>query len=160
MTPRQPGIESLLVMEQKDTNGGAAVRELIDARFQANDGWAKEQTGGVDWTKCKTVNGTRVCLGVEIQVSARSDLLLIDIAHLRRALSHGVIDVGVIVVPSDRLAYFLTDRAPSASDAVRIVQEARAEYDIPLILMSIEHDGPGPALPKRRKRPSGERQAN
>jgi hypothetical protein len=74
----------LLVREERDANGGAAVRRLLDSRFPAS--WAKIQTGDVDWTKCHTVNGTRVCLGVEIQMSARSDLLVIDIIHLRKAL--------------------------------------------------------------------------
>src|SRR5438874_2202603 len=68
----------LRVKEAKDANGGAAVRKIIDARFEHQTGWTKKQTGDVDWTKCKTVNGTRVCMGVEIQFSARSDLLVID----------------------------------------------------------------------------------
>jgi hypothetical protein len=45
-------------------------------------GWAKKVTGGIDWLKCHTVNGTRVCIGLEVQVSARSDLLVVDMIHL------------------------------------------------------------------------------
>lgn len=107
----------LLVKEARDANGGAAVRRLIDSRFPQS--WANVQTGDVDWTKCHTINGTRVCVGVEIQMSARSDLLVIDVIHLRRALEGGLIDVGVLVVPSDRLGVFLTDRGPRMSDAKR-----------------------------------------
>jgi hypothetical protein len=90
-------------------------------------------------------------LGIEVQFSARSDLLIIDIVHLREALTQGKIDVGVVVVPSDRLSYFLTDRGPSISDAKRHVHEARAE-DFPLLLIALEHDGPGPPLAKQKKR--------
>jgi len=140
---------SLLVREERDANGGAAVRKLLDSRFPSS--WAKIQTGDVDWTKCHTVNGTRVCVGVEIQMSARSDLLVIDIIHLRKALERGLIDVGVLVVPSDRLGVYLTDRGPRMSDAKRHVREARAE-DLPLLLIALEHDGPGESLAKQRKR--------
>jgi hypothetical protein len=96
----------LLVVEARDSNGGAAVRVLIDDHFRTAGGWENKATGGVDWTKCRTVNGTRVCLGVEIQFSARSDLLIVDVQHLRDEITEGRIDVGVIVVPSNKLAYF------------------------------------------------------
>jgi hypothetical protein len=145
----------LEVMERVDSNGGAALRVLIDDRFRAVGGWTQKQTGDVDWTKCHIVNGTRVCLGIEIQVSARSDLLVMDIVHLRKAIEEGVIDVGILVVPSDRLSTFMTDRAPCMSDAVRHVGHAKAQ-DLPLLLVAIEHDGPGAALIKRKKRPSKE----
>jgi hypothetical protein len=141
----------LLIEERRDANGGAAVRDMIDTAFIEAGGWKNLQTGGVDWTKCKTVNGTRVCLGVEIQFSGRSDLLIVDVAHLRDAITVGSIDVGVMVVPSDRLGKFLTDRGPSFSDATRAIERARAQ-DLPLVVVALEHDGPGPALAKRRTR--------
>jgi hypothetical protein len=46
----------LLVHEKKDANGGAAVRKLLDARFQARGGWTKKVTGDIDWSKCHIVN--------------------------------------------------------------------------------------------------------
>jgi hypothetical protein len=141
----------LLVVEARDSNGGAAVRVLIDDRFRAAGRWENKATGGVDWTKCRIVNGTRVCLGVEIQFSARSDLLIVDVQHLRDEITEGRIDVGVIVVPSNKLAYFLTDRVARYTDAVKAVERARAS-DLPLAVLALEHDGPGPALTKRRTR--------
>ena len=142
---------SLLVLEKKDSNGGAALRELIDARFAVATGWKKQQTGDVDWTKCHRINGTEVCLGVEVQMSARGDMLVMDVHHLRTGMTAGRIDVGVLAVPSDTLGVFLTDRAPCLSDARRHVEMARAT-DLPLLLIGITHDGPGTALPKRYKR--------
>jgi hypothetical protein len=142
----------LRVKEERDANGGAAVRKLIDARFDTAGGWTITKAGDVDWVKCHHVNGTKVCLGVEIQMSARSDLLVMDICHLRDALTAGVIDVGVLVVPDDALAPFLTDRGPRFSDAVRHVRAARAE-DFPLLLLGIHHDGPGERLAKQFKSP-------
>jgi len=59
------------------------VRKLIDAEFARVGGWTKKQTGDIDWTKCLQINGTRVCFGVEIQMSLRSDMLIIDVDHLR-----------------------------------------------------------------------------
>ena len=141
----------LRVKEEKDANGGAAVRKLIDEQFEKARGWTKKQTGYVDWTKCKVVNGTRVCMGVEVQFSARSDLLAIDVHHLRRAIVSGDIDIGILLVPDDDLAVFLTDRGPKISDAKRHVEEARAQ-DLPLVLLALRHDGPGPPLAKQAKR--------
>lgn len=140
----------LRVKESKDANGGAAVRKLIDARFKVATGWDKKQSGDVDWTKCQVINGTRVCIGVEIQFSARSDLVVVDLIHLRKALVRGRIDVGVLVVPDDKLAIFLTDRGPKMSNAKQHVVEAKVE-DFPLVLISLEHDGPGPPLAKQKK---------
>lgn len=143
----------LLVQEQQDTNGGAAVRKLLDARFEQSGGWTKKVSGDIDWTKCKVVNGTKVCVGVEVQVSARSDLLVVDMIHLTAAFREGRLDAGIVIVPSDKLSRFLTDRGPCISDAKKHAKAARLE-DSPLILLAIEHDGPGPSLAKQPKRAS------
>jgi len=143
----------LLVLEKKDSNGGAAVRKLIDDRFLDAGGWIKKTSGGIDWKKSRDFGEAQTCVGVEVQFSARSDLVAMDIIHLRRALAEGDIDVGVILAPSDRLRTFLTDRAPAISDAIRHVRETRTD-DLPLILIGIEHDGPGEALKKQAKRSS------
>ena len=141
----------LLLKEATDANGGAAVRKLLDQRFDIAMGWTKKQTGDVDWSKCLSLDGARVCIGVEIQFSARSDLVVIDLIHLRKAIVQGKIDIGVLIVPSDRLGVFLTDRGPKMADAKRHVIEAKVE-DLPLVLISLEHDGPGPPLAKQMKR--------
>lgn len=141
-------------MEQIDANGGAAVRKLIDLQFDRLGGWTKKVSGDIDWTKCKIINGTRVCIGVEVQVSARSDLLVMDMIHLHAAFRDGRIDVGIVIVPSDKLSRFLTDRAPCMSDAKRHANAARLE-DSSLVLFSIEHDGAGPPLAKQAKKTPG-----
>jgi hypothetical protein len=141
----------LLVKEERDTNGGAAVRKMIDAQFEEAGGWTKKQTGGVDWTKCLLINGAKVCIGVEIQFSARSDLVVVDLIHLRKNIIQGMIDVGILVVPDDQLAVFLTDRGPNLADALKHVVEAKVD-DLPLIVIALCHDGPGPALAKQAKK--------
>lgn len=141
----------LELLEERDSNGGAVLREIIDARFEAKGGWKKNVAGDVDWLKCKVVNGTSVCLGVEVQVSARSDLIARDVHHLRDAVDDGRIDIAILVVPSDKTSVFLTDRGPFLSDAKKHIKGARAT-DLPLLLISLSHDGPGPALAKRYKR--------
>lgn len=139
----------LLIAESREANGAAAVREMIDARFKAVfPGWKQIKSGGIDWTKCIFHNGAEVCMGVELQISARSDLLTNDLTHLMRAIELGNIDVGVIVVPADTTAFFLTDRCPRFSYALDHVDRAKAQFS-PLLLLSIGHDGVGPALAKR-----------
>jgi hypothetical protein len=145
---------ALRVEEKRDANGGAAVRRLIDERFPGS--WENVAAGDIDWTRCNTVNGTRICVGVEIQMSARSDLLVVDVIHLRSAIERGEIDAGVLVVPSDKLGVFLTDRGPRMADAKKHVRAARAD-DLPILLIAIEHNGPGPALAKQLKRPRKKR---
>lgn len=156
LTPLVDEIKSIVsgfelrVKESVDANGGAAVRKMIDSVFETRGGWSKKAAGEIDWFKCKVVNGTKVCVGVEVQVSARSDLLVVDMIHLAAAFREGRLDVGVVIVPSDRLSRFLTDRGPCLSDAKRHARVARLE-DSPLILFAIEHDGVGPALAKQKK---------
>jgi hypothetical protein len=140
-----------LVKEQKDSNGGAAVRKLIDEQFDRIGGWTKKVSGDMDWIKCKAANGTSVCIGVEVQVSARSDLLVMDMIHLNAAFREGRIDVGLVIVPSDKLSKYLTDRAPCMSDAKKHAKAARLE-DSSLVLFGIEHDGAGPPLAKQLKK--------
>jgi hypothetical protein len=88
-------------------------------------------------------------MGVELQISARSDLLTNDLAHLMQAIELGNIDVGVIVVPSNQTARYLTDRCPSFSYAVDHVNRIKGQFS-PLLIMSIGHDGIGDVIPKRR----------
>lgn len=130
----------LQILEEKNKNSGGVVRKMIDVVFAKTGAWARTASGDIDWVRCKVVNGTRVCLGVEVQVSARSDLIIRDIVHLRSQLTRGLIDLGVLILPSDRFSYFLTDRAPSMSDGKRVVGEMHAD-DLPLVLIAIEQDG-------------------
>lgn len=102
------------VQNKKQANGAGRVRELIDQRFQAYDDWVLSKSGDIDWLKRLRFNETIVSrMGVEVQVSGRSDLLARDIVHIRNNLQDSHIDVGVIVVPSDdgcgksKTGYFL-----------------------------------------------------
>jgi hypothetical protein len=141
------------LMERKDANGAAVIRKSLDAAFEESKGWKQAKTGAVDWiTSFRHQDVVETSLGVEIQVSARSDLLIRDVVHLRNSLQEAKIDVGVIVVPSDLLQRFLPDRTPCFSDARRYIeQEFKEAMTYPIIVMAVEHDGPGDALPKQRR---------
>jgi hypothetical protein len=135
----------LLVAEEKQANGTKWIRQQIDRRFSEIVGWVKIASGGIDWTKTNR-KGTTV--GVEVQVSGRSDMLAVDIMHLKESLVLGRIDIGIIVVPDDTLSKFLTDRTPNLATAVKHV-EHRAS-DLPIRVLAFKHDGVGPALEKMR----------
>jgi hypothetical protein len=139
----------LCLDKRDDTDSEIVLRKLIDARFRSTSGWKGKRSGGVNWTRCHKIGEIRVCLGVQIQlsVSAESDLLLVDLQYLRDEIAGGRIDVGVIVVPSDKLGYFLTDGVVRYSDAVRAVKRTQASY-LPLAVLALEHDGLGPSLIK------------
>ncbi len=138
------------IEETRQTNGAAVIRKAFDLNFTKGVDWEKIASGGVDWRKRRRYNSSiLVRLGVEIQVSARSDLLIRDVVHLRNSLQSSDIDVGVIVVPSDRLQTFLTDRTPSMKDAVRYIEQDFPEaVNYPIVLIAVEHDGVGAALKK------------
>jgi len=89
----------LLVREEVHANSRAAVRMLLDEQFDRLGGWTRKGADGLDWTKCKTVNGARVCIGVEVRVSARSSLLVMEMIRLHSAFCDGRIDVGIAIVP-------------------------------------------------------------
>ena len=141
----------LLVEERRDANGAGTLRQILDSRFESRQGWTKTVTGNVDWTKCYQVNGTAVCVGVEVQVSGRSDLVAVDLIHLKNNLTEGIIDVGVLIVPDDALSVFLTDRTPRYSEVERHLRMVKAE-DIPLFVLAFLHDGAGPPLTKQTTR--------
>ncbi len=141
------------LLPKRDANGAAYVRERLDDQFAAVGSWEKTAAGGVDWIKRIRYNETVLArLGVEIQVSSRSDLLIRDIVHLRNSLQEGVIDVGVIVVPDDEMQVFLPDRTPSYRDAVRYIEkEFKEATTFPIIIIAIEHDGiSDKPLPKKK----------
>jgi hypothetical protein len=143
----------LLVKEERDSNGSGKLRAMLGARFKAADGWVQRRTGGVDWIKRQAINSRPryISIGVELQVSGRSDMISVDLIHLRTQLLQGEIDLAVLVVPSDTLGKYLTDRVARLSEAQRHIDMARAQ-DMPFVLIAIEHDGPGPALKKERRK--------
>jgi len=141
------------LLEAQEANGSAVVRELLDAQFRASEEWVQTRAGGIDWIKRFRYNKTLLArLGVEIQVSARSDLLVRDLVHMRNSIQKGHIDAGVIVVPDDRMQRFLVDRTPSYADAVRYIEREFPEAcNFPIVLIAVEHDGPSDTpLPKKK----------
>ena len=133
---------TLLVAEERYANGTRGIRQQIDENFEKLGGWTKTTVGGIDWTKTNKQNGR---LGVEVQVSGRSDLLAVDVLHLKAELLAGSLDAGIIVVPDDTLSKYLTDRTPNLRTALRHI-----DGEMPVQVIAFCHDGPGPALPKMR----------
>lgn len=141
------------ILDQKQANGAGLVREMIDARFREYPEWIQSKQGDIDWVKRIRYNQTVVSrMGVEIQVSGRSDLLARDIVHIRNNLQDSHIDVGVIVVPSDEFEDRLTDRVANYSYAVKYVeQELREAQSYPIVLIAVEHDAfSDKPLPKKK----------
>lgn len=135
----------LTVQEEKHANGTKWIREQFDAGFQSREGWIQIVSGGVDWSK---EDSQQRRLGVEVQVSGRSDLLAVDVLHLQGELEAGNLDAGVIIVPDDTLSPFLTDRTPNLRTAIRHVE--RHASNMPVQLIAFRHDAVGEALEKAR----------
>ena len=135
----------LLIAEQRHANGTKPIREQIDRGFSNTAGWEKIHSGGIDWSKTDA-SGRR--LGVEVQVSGRSDMIAVDLLHLQAALTGGALDAGVLVVPDDTLSPFLTDRTPNLRTAIKHVENTAPTATLHII--AFRHDGQGPPLPKAR----------
>jgi hypothetical protein len=135
----------LAILEKKHANGTKGLRVSIDAAFNRLGGWKKLTSGGIDWTKQGPGGST---IGVEVQVSGRSDMLAVDIMHLKEKMLSGEIDIGLIIVPDDRLSRFLTDRTPNMATAVKHV--AHRASDLPIRIVAFQHDSLGEALLKMR----------
>lgn len=144
----------IMLKEEKDANSGKAIRVAIDEALTKKSGWKKTVSGDLDWTKDRESNhATKVRIGLEVQVSARSDLVIRDLMHIRNNMTRGSIDVVVLVVPSDYMSRFLPDRAPTLSETLKYIDEEFKEIQqFPLVLISVEHDGAGDALPKQKRR--------
>lgn len=83
------------LLEERQANGAAVIREEIDKKFKAGTDWINAPSGDIDWIKRFRYNQTLIArLGVEIQVSARSGMVIRDIVHIRKNLQDGHIDVG------------------------------------------------------------------
>jgi hypothetical protein len=147
------------VFPEKQKNGAGVIRELIDASFTKFPEWEQKKSGDIDWIKRIRYNQTIVSrIGVEIQVSGRSDLLARDIVHIRNGLQDSYIDIGVIVVPSDDLEYYLTDRVANFSYAIRYVEkELREAQNYPIIIVAIEHDGKSDTPIEKKRTNRGKR---
>jgi hypothetical protein len=141
------------IKKEQHANSGAVVRELIDLGFSQIGGWVKTASGDIDWVKRIRYNDSIIArLGIEIQVSGRSELMIKDILHIRKSIQSGDIDAGILVVPSDEFAYYLTDRVPSYSYALEFSRNiAKEAQDYPIVIIGIEQDGFSEvALPKKR----------
>ena len=135
----------LMLHEQKHANGTKGIRISIDEGFERSGNWTKLTVGGIDWMKSSE---TGAKIGVEVQVSGRSDLLAVDVLHLKTAISLGEVDAGVIIVPDDETSKFLTDRTPNLRTARKHV-ELHAS-DLPIQIIAFCHDGVGEPLKKMR----------
>lgn len=144
----------ILLKEEKDANGSREVRAAIDATLEAAEGWNKGGPGDIDWVVTKTrPPDMEIRMGVEVQVSARSDLVIRDLLHLRESMKAGSIEVVALVVPTDRMSVFLPDRSPSLSETLRYVEKEFEEIQqFPLVVITVEHDGPGDPLKKQKRR--------
>ena len=135
----------LLIAERVQANGTRGLRQKIDEGFVEIGGWTKIASGGIDWTK-KSPQGASV--GVEVQVSGRSDMLAVDIMHLKDDIDAGALDIGIIIVPDDVLSRWLTDRTPNFATAIKHVEHRARE--LPIRVLAFRHDGVGDPLPKVR----------
>ncbi|QGZ95668.1 hypothetical protein [Terricaulis silvestris] len=79
----------LLIEETRHANGTQGIRQAIDHEFSRHSGWKNIAVGGVDWTK---TNADGRAVGVEVQVSGRSDLLAVDVMHLSEQLTDGSVE--------------------------------------------------------------------
>ena len=122
---------------------------LVEFKRKLDDVIVIEEAKGGKWIKTRAVSNVELRVEFRIRISSRREILYKDALHLRRRTESGDIDLGVIIVPSDNLRRCLPDRTPSSNYAARAISEMGADCS-PIILIEIEHHGPGPAPTKRK----------
>ena len=145
----------VLIRKEKEGNGAGEIADKLVGTLRKLKGWREGKTseGEPDFIACIEHNAAQVCLGVEIQISARSVQVYQDVVHLRTAIRDRKIDVGVIVINSDEFAYYLPSRVANLREAQRYIEETIDPRDLPLLVIPIKHDGfQTEAVPKRRTR--------
>lgn len=145
----------VLVLKKKEGNGAGDIADKLVGMLKRLKGWreGKKTEGEPDFIACVDYKGVRTCLGVEIQISARSVQVYQDVVHLRTAVRESKIDACVIVINSDDFAYYLPSRVANLREALKYIAETIDPRDLPLLVIPIEHDGfQTKAVPKRRTR--------
>jgi len=89
-------------------------------------------------------------MGVEILFSARADLAVVGLMHLRKSIFQGTIDVGIIIVPDNQLSAFLTGRAPNLEEVLKYVVDMGVAH-LPLIVIALGPNSARAALAKQSK---------
>lgn len=115
------------------------LQKLIDARFQRASGWSRAIKGRRYWKKCVEIDGASVCAKVGVRVSGRKDFVVTDLHSLCRSIETGEVDLGILVVPSDRLSHALRPRQTSLRETQEVVEQTNA-CSLPLLLIAIEYD--------------------
>lgn len=145
----------ILVLKKKEGNGAGDIADKLVGMLRRLNRWreGKKTEGEPDFIACMDYKGATGCVGVEIQISARSVQVYQDVVHLRTAIRERKIDVCVIVVNSDDFAYYLPSRVANLREALKYIAETIDPRDLPLLVIPIKHDGfHTEAVPKRRTR--------
>ncbi len=145
----------ILILKKKEGNGAGDIAAKLVGILKKRKGWreGKKTEGEPDFIACIDYNGARTCLGVEIQISARSVQVYQDVVHLRTAIRERKIDVGLIVINSDEFAQYLPSRVANLREALKYIAQTIDPRDLPLVVIPIKHDGfQKEAVPKRRTR--------
>jgi hypothetical protein len=142
-------------LKKKEGNGAGDIADKLVGMLKRLKGWreGKKSEGEPDFIACIDHDGATVCLGVEIQISARSVQVYQDVVHLRAAFRERKIDVGVIVINADDFAQYLPSRVANLREAQKYIGETIDQRDLPLLVIPIKHDGfQTAAIPKRQTR--------
>jgi hypothetical protein len=137
---------SVVLLAESDRASNA-----IELQHQLGGLFAIEKARGGKWSSCRRIGDAELRLEFRMRISSRRQILYKDVLHLRYSLECGDVDLGVIIVPSDKLQRCLSSRTPSSSYAATVIREMSADC-FPIVLIEIEHDGLGPVLAKRSLR--------
>jgi hypothetical protein len=132
----------VLLAESDRANHATELQDQLGALF------AIDKARGGKWSNCRRIGEAALRMEFRMRISSRREILYKDVLHLRRRLECGAIDLGVIVIPSDKLQRFLSGRTPSSSYAEKVIREMDTDR-YPIILIELEHDGLGPTLANR-----------
>ncbi len=138
----------LLVEAEKATERSGDLRRTMDSALPVAGGWVRTTRSFVLFQAACNERPAASHLHRRRLRSQAERISFVDLIHCEIA-SQGAIDLSVLIVPSDKVGLYLTDRVARVSEAMRHIKMGRFE-DMPFVLIAMEHDGPGPRLAKMK----------
>jgi hypothetical protein len=80
-------------------------------------------------------------LVVKSLLTTRKELLIPCVLRVRTALQTGTVDVGIIIVPSDRFAQNISKRTQCVSDLLQVIEiEVPEASKVPIVVIAVDSE--------------------
>jgi hypothetical protein len=137
----------IALCERSDSNDTGALWDMIRICCVEDGAHIEQSIPGFDWAVNHTVGNATLCLGVKFGLAPLGEMFSTDILAMKRAVTRGATDAGLVLLPDVALQRFLTGRTPTVPEALKHIALWEAD-DFPIGFFGLRHDVPGGRLEK------------